>query len=61
MTAVLGWYPSRYEPMDGFRMGNFLLLDSAGINVAKDFIWGGPHTLMARTSLKGITGSKPKS
>jgi hypothetical protein len=61
MTAVLGWYPSRYEPMDGFRMGNYLLLDSAAINVAKEFIWGGQHTLMARTPLKGITGSKPKS
>lgn len=47
--------------MDGFRMGNFLLLDSAGINVAREFIWGGPNTLMARTPLKGITGSKPKS
>jgi hypothetical protein len=60
MTAELGWFPSRYEPMDGFRMGNYMLLDSAGINLAKEFIWGGPHTLMARTPLKGITQSKPK-
>jgi hypothetical protein len=60
LTAVYAWYPQRYKAMDGFRMGNFMLLDSAGINVAKEFIWGGPHTLMARTPLKGITGSKPK-
>jgi hypothetical protein len=61
LTAVYGWYPERYKAMDGFRMGNFLLLDGAGINVAKEFIWGGPHTLMARTPLKGITGSKEKN
>jgi hypothetical protein len=61
MTAVYGWYPQRYKAMDGFRMGNFLLLDGAGINVAKEFIWGGPHTLMAKTPLKGISGSKDKN
>lgn len=57
MTAALGWYPSRYEPSDGFRMGNYLLVSYAGLNVAKEFIYGGPHTLMAHTPLKGITGS----
>ena len=57
MTAALGWYPDRYEPSDGFRMGNYLLLSYAGLNVAKEFIYGGPHTLMAHTPLKGVTGS----
>jgi hypothetical protein len=57
MTAALGWYPGRYEPSDGFRMGNYLLLSYAGLNVAKEFIYGGPHTLMAHTPLKGVTGS----
>ena len=46
MTAALGWYPSRYDPSDGFRMGNYVLLSYAGGNVAKEFIYGGPHTLM---------------
>ena len=46
MTAALGWYPSRYEPSDGFRMGNYALATYAGINVAKEFIYGGPHTLV---------------
>jgi hypothetical protein len=46
MTAALGWYPGRYEPSDGFRMGNYALATYAGINVAKEFIYGGPHTLM---------------
>jgi hypothetical protein len=46
MTAALGWYPSRYNASDGFRMGNYALATQAGINVAKEFIYGGPHTLM---------------
>ncbi|HXP72383.1 MAG TPA: hypothetical protein VOA88_24130 [Candidatus Dormibacteraeota bacterium] len=46
MTAALGWYPGRYEPSDGFRMGNYALATHAGINVAKEFIYGGPHTLV---------------
>jgi hypothetical protein len=46
MTAALGWYPRRFEPMDGFRMGNYLLLSYAGQNLAKEFIYGGPHTLV---------------
>jgi hypothetical protein len=57
MTAALGWYPGRYEASDGFRMGNYLLLTYGGLNVAKEFIYGGPHTLAAHTPLKGITGS----
>lgn len=57
MTAALGWYPGRYEPSDGFRMGNYLLASYAGLNVAKEFIYGGPHTLMAHTPLKHVTGS----
>ena len=57
MTATLGWYPGRYEPSDGFRVGNYLLAAYAGLNVAKEFIYGGPHTLAAHTPLKGVTGS----
>ena len=57
MTAALGWYPGRYEPSDGFRMGNYLLATYAGLNVAKEFIYGGPHTLAAHTPLKHMTGS----
>jgi hypothetical protein len=57
MTAALGWYPGRYEPSDGFRMGNYLLGTYAGLNIAKEFIYGGPHTLAAHTPLKHMTGS----
>jgi hypothetical protein len=45
MTAVYGWYPSRYDAADGFRMGNYTLLAFAGENIAREFIYGGPHTL----------------
>jgi len=48
MSAALGWYPSRYQAMDGFRMGNYNLAAAAGQNVALEFIYGGPHTLLGR-------------
>jgi hypothetical protein len=49
MTAVYGWYPDRFNAKDGFRMGNYTLLGYAGANVAREFIWGGPHKLLSRT------------
>ncbi|MGH9713253.1 MAG: hypothetical protein ACRD5M_08140 [Candidatus Acidiferrales bacterium] len=45
-TAALGWYPSRYNAMDGFRMGNYLLATYGGLNLLKEFVYGGPHTLV---------------
>jgi hypothetical protein len=48
MTAVYGWYPGRYGAKDGLRMGNYTLLAFAGENIAREFIYGGPHTLFAR-------------
>jgi hypothetical protein len=45
MTAVYGWYPSRYGFQDGLRTGNYALLAFVGGNVAREFIYGGPHTL----------------
>ncbi len=45
MTAVYGWYPSRYGFKDGTRMGNYGLLAFAGGNIAREFIYGGRHTL----------------
>jgi hypothetical protein len=45
MTAVYAWYPGRYNAEDGLRMGNYALLAFAGGNIAREFIYGGPHTL----------------
>jgi len=55
------WYPSRYGPKDGFRYGNYNLLVQAGLNVAYEFIYGGPHTMLGQHHvpiLSNATGSK---
>jgi hypothetical protein len=59
MTAALGWYPSRYSPKDGFRMGNYNLLAFTGGNIALEFLYGGPHTLLSRVHLGGSRVGKP--
>jgi len=59
-AAALIWYPSRYDAMDGFRMGNYNLLAQAGLNLALEFIYGGPHTLLSHHHvpvLSNATGS----
>jgi hypothetical protein len=48
MTAVYGWYPSRYGAKDGFRMGNYAILAFGVGNIAREFIYGGSHTLFGR-------------
>jgi hypothetical protein len=61
--AVLAWYPARYNAMDGFRMGNYNLLIQGGLNVALEFIYGGPHTLLSKHHVpivSGATGSNNK-
>jgi hypothetical protein len=62
-AATLLWFPSRYEPMDGFRTGNYNLGVQAGLNVALEFIYGGPHTLLSRHHvpiISTVTGSDNK-
>jgi hypothetical protein len=59
-AAALLWYPSRYNAMDGFRAGNYNLLAQAGLNLALEFIYGGPHTLLSHHHvpvLSNATGS----
>lgn len=50
MTAVYGWYPNRYGVKDGIRMGNYTLLAFVGGNIAREFIYGGKHTLFSRVN-----------
>jgi hypothetical protein len=60
-AAALLWYPSRFDAMDGFRMGNINLAVQAGYNIAFEFIYGGPHTLLAKHRIpvvSDVTGSK---
>jgi hypothetical protein len=51
MTAVYGWYPDRYGAKDALRMGNYSLLGYVGGNIALEFLYGGPHSLLSRIHL----------
>jgi hypothetical protein len=57
MTAVYAWYPGRYDARDAFRMGNYSLLAYMGGNVALEFVYGGPHALLARMHLNNGHGA----
>jgi hypothetical protein len=62
MTAALGWYPGRYKPMDGFRMGNYNLLGYMAGNIAIEFLYGGPHEMLTKmhlTSRRAAPESNP--
>jgi hypothetical protein len=51
MAAVYGWYPDRYGAKDALRMGNYSLLGYVGGNIALEFLYGGPHSLLSRIHL----------
>lgn len=61
MTAVYGWYPGRYNAKDGFRMGNYSLLGYAAGNVALEFFYSGPHSLLSRMHLNNGHGGPDPS
>jgi hypothetical protein len=54
-AAALLWYPNRYDAMDGFRMGNYNLLLQGAMNVALEFVYGGPHTLLSHVPIPSPT------
>jgi hypothetical protein len=56
-AAALFWYPSRYNAVDGFRAGNYNLLAQAGMNVALEFIYGGPHTLFSHHHVPAVSNT----
>lgn len=57
MTAVYGWYPDRFGAKDAFRIGNYSLLTYAGGNIALEFFYSGPHSLLSRMHLNNTHGS----
>jgi hypothetical protein len=57
MTAVYGWYPNRFGAMDGFRIGNYSMLAYMGGNVALEFFYNGPHSLLSRMHLNNSHGA----
>jgi hypothetical protein len=63
-TAVYVWYPGRYGARDAFRMGNYSLLGYVGGNIALEFLYSGPHSLLSRMHLNNghggpTSGSNP--
>ncbi len=57
MVAVYVWYPDRFDAKDAFRMGNYNLLRYAGGNIALEFFYSGPHSLLKRMHLNNAHGS----
>jgi hypothetical protein len=57
MTAVYGWYPARYGAKDAFRMGNYSMLAYMGNNIALEFLYSGPHSLISRMHLTNLHGA----
>jgi hypothetical protein len=59
MIAVYAWYPDRYNAKDAFRMGNYNMLAYVGGNVALEFLYSGPHSLLRRWHLNNSHGAPP--
>jgi hypothetical protein len=57
MTATYGWFPDRYGAKDAFRTGNYNILTSMGGNIALEFFYSGPHSLVHRMHLNSAHGS----
>lgn len=56
-TAIYGWYPGRYDVKDSVRMGNYAFLAAAGGNIAREFLYGGRHTLLSQLDRPGFPGA----
>jgi hypothetical protein len=57
-TAIYGWYPGRYDVKDSLRMGDYAFLAAAGGNIAREFLYGGPHTLLSQFDRPGFPGAE---
>jgi hypothetical protein len=51
MTAVYGWYPGRYRAADALELGSYSLAGFAGENIAREFFYNGPRSLLSRMHL----------
>ena len=61
MTAVYAWYPGRYDAKDALRMGNYTMLGYVGGNIALEFFYSGPHSLLHRMHLNNGHGAPEPS
>jgi hypothetical protein len=58
MTAVYAWYPGRYDATDALRMGNYNLLVYMAGNIALEFLYSGPHSMLSRMHLSNGHGAQ---
>lgn len=56
ITAVYAWYPHRYNGKDALRMGDYTMLGYVGGNIALEFLYSGPHSLLSRMHLNKTHG-----
>jgi len=61
VTAVYAWYPDRYNGKDALRMGNYTMLGYVGGNIALEFFYSGPHSLLHRMHLNNGHGAPDPS
>ena len=57
VIAVHAWYPDRFGAKDAFRMGSYSLLSYMGGNIALEFFYSGPHSLLTRMHLNSKHGA----
>jgi hypothetical protein len=55
MTAIYGWYPGHYGVGDGLELGSYSLAGFAGENIAREFFYNGPRSLLSRLHLGSNT------
>ena len=57
MTAVYGWYPRRNGASEALRLGSYNMLGYVGANIALEFLYSGPHSLLTRMHLNNGHGA----
>jgi hypothetical protein len=60
-TAVYVWYPKRFGAGDALRMGSYGLLGYVSGNISLEFLYGGPHALLAHAHLPIPTNTAPQT
>jgi hypothetical protein len=55
MTAVYGWYPGRFGVGDGLELGSYSLAGFTAENIAREFFYNGPRSLLSRLHLGSNT------
>jgi hypothetical protein len=60
-TAAYAWYPKGYGFGDAIRMGSYGLMGYVAGNISLEFLYGGPHSLLAKAHIPIPTNAAPQS